>query len=138
MNVYGYVSGDPINNIDPDGRIVVNLIRAGVGAILGGYSAYQQGGSMVQRALIGGVSNLLGGKAAFNAVNGLLGNLLSQATSPCVSGFSDINYMQALAASAMGAYNLGSKNTPNLLSNSSIAGTTATNQTITTAIVGAF
>jgi hypothetical protein len=117
------VFSDPINFIDPNGKIVVNLISAGVGAILGGIDAYMKGESVIKGALIGGVSNLLGGKVVFNAINGLISNLISQAsnvkTSTCGSGSSEIKYSQALAAAVMGAINLSSINTANLLSNSS-------------------
>ncbi len=103
LNVYGYVSGDPVNNIDPDGRIVMNLISGAIGAALAGYQASQNpnatAADIASAMVVGGVSNLLSGKALFNAGMSLIGNLAGQAINPCFSGF---DLSQAAMAALLG------------------------------------
>jgi RHS repeat-associated protein len=103
INFYAYVLGDPVSTVDPDGRLALNLISGAVGAVIGGYSAYANGGStsdIVNGALMGGASNLVSGKAFFNAALGVLSNLAEQTTDPCFDGF---DASEALTAGLLGA-----------------------------------
>jgi RHS repeat-associated protein len=136
LNVYGYVSSDPVNNIDPDGRIVMNLVSGAVGAALAGYKAYSDGGSagdIAAAAVVGGVSNLLSGKALLNATMGLLGNLAGQTVDPCFNGF---DWSQAGAAALLGKYNVGGSAANKLVPKSnSYVGNVVTGQAVNNAIV---
>jgi RHS repeat-associated protein len=119
VNLYGYALGDPINRIDPDGQVILNAVSGAVGAALGGYQAYRQGGSVAGGMLIGFYSNLLAGRAALNATIGFLGNLAAQSLDPCRGQFS---WSEAVAAGALAAYGLRDRLPwqPNLLSNTEI------------------
>ena len=140
INTYGYAYQNPVMNYDPDGRLVLNLLSGGVGAILSGYSAYRNGGDfgdIASATIIGGVGNVFGGKALFNAVVSVAGNISSQATASCFNG--DIDYSQATVAGLLGAYNLGSRlPQPNLLSARSIAVHSAGTQTLNNTIISLF
>ncbi len=137
VNTYGYTYQNPVMNYDPDGRLVLNLLSGGVGAIMSGYSAYKNGGDfgdIASASIIGGVTNAFSGKALFNAVVSVAGNLSSQVTNPCFNG--DINYSQVTAAGLLGAYNLGPRlPQPNLLSAKNIAAHSAGTQTLNNTII---
>lgn len=139
MNTYGYAYQGPIVYIDPDGQLALQLINAGVGAALGGYSAYQNGGStgdIIGGAIIGAAGNLISGRATIKAIIAASTNIASQVTDPCFNG---IDYSQVVAAGALGAYGLGSRlPQPNLMSNKSVAVHAAVTQTINTMIVNSF
>ena len=49
INVYAYVGGDPVNWIDPDGRIAWAPILAGIGCGAAGYSGYQAANAFADR-----------------------------------------------------------------------------------------
>jgi len=140
INTYGYAYQNPVMNYDPDGRLILNLLSGGVGAILSGYSAYKKGGDfgdIASASIIGGVINAFSGKALFNAVVSVAGNLSSQVTNPCFND--DIDYFQATVAGLLGAYNLGSRlPQPNLLSAKSIAAHSAGTQTLNNTIISLF
>jgi RHS repeat-associated protein len=80
IDLYGYVLNDPLNLIDPDGRIVPQLI----GGVVGGGYGYYTGG--FQGALVGGAAGVLStipipginpilGGAVASGVAGFLGNV---------------------------------------------------------------
>jgi len=62
-NLYEYVSGDPINRIDPDGHYWWVVVGTVVGAGIGGFSAYNAGGdtaSILARMAVGGMTGFAG------------------------------------------------------------------------------
>jgi len=63
-NLYGYALGDPINLIDPSGRMF-NLAAAGAGAVLGAAfgaaNAAISGGDVLAGTLVGGATGVLAG-----------------------------------------------------------------------------
>ncbi len=92
-NLYGYVVGDPVNLIDPQGLWVAQAVGGALGAAVGGASAYANGArgwplalaigsGAVSGALatlgIPGANPVLAG-AALGGVSNFLGNLGSQA-----------------------------------------------------------
>jgi len=64
-NLYGYVLGDPVNLIDPEGTLPVFIFTGVVGAVVGavssGISSGGDIGAIARGALIGGVTGTLGG-----------------------------------------------------------------------------
>lgn len=98
-NLYGYVLNDPVNFKDPDGRIYLQVITGAVGAGLGAYNAYKNGGNVLTGALIGGASGILSGGALLNGVIGVLGNLAEQANKPCPG----LDFSEAIAAGLLNA-----------------------------------
>jgi RHS repeat-associated protein len=119
FNLYGYALGDPINLLDADGRLVLNAVGAVVGAALGGYQAYRQGGNVAGGILFGFYGSLIISHAVVNAAIGFLGNLAGQTLDPCLEEF---NWTAAATAGALGALGLGKRLPwqPNLLSNTEI------------------
>jgi hypothetical protein len=113
------VLGDPVNFIDPDGRLALNIIGFGVGALLNGYQAWSNGGDfgdVVKAGLIGGVTNMFSGKALFSAIVAVGGEMTNQLLNPDFDGF---NVSQIVTAGVLGAAGLKERSSwqPNLLSN---------------------
>ena len=118
-NLHGYVLGDPVNFIDPDGRLALNIIGFGVGALLNGYQAWSNGGDfgdVVKAGLIGGVTNMFSGKALFSAIVAVGGEMTNQLLNADFDGF---NMSQIVTAGVLGAAGLKERSSwqPNLLSN---------------------
>ena len=118
-NLYGYVLGDPVNFIDPDGRLALNIIGFVVGAALNGYQAWSNGGGVgdvVKASLIGGVTNMVSGKALFSALVAVGGEMTNQLLNKDFDGF---NVSQIVTAGVLGAAGLKERSSwqPNLLSN---------------------
>jgi RHS repeat-associated protein len=90
-NLYGYALGDPINLLDTDGRFVLNVLSAIVGATLASIHAANNpnadAGSVVAAGLVGAATNLIPGRGLLQASIGFLGNLSGQVAKPCFSGF---------------------------------------------------
>jgi len=96
-NLYGYTFLDPVNYIDPDGRI--GLAGAAVGGVIGGVSAFT--GSLATGASIGDSAIAGGLGAVFGAATGFLGGVgvgassaiggLSNATAQIVGNNLDSN-----------------------------------------------
>jgi RHS repeat-associated protein len=83
-NVYGHTLNDPINLIDPSGRILLNvgaavaggIIGAGIGALRAGIEGGDIGAAMLKGALIGAVAGgTLGAGASVLSAAGLTGLL---------------------------------------------------------------
>ncbi|VAW87327.1 hypothetical protein MNBD_GAMMA17-1579 [hydrothermal vent metagenome] len=80
-NLYGYVINDPVNFVDPDGRILVNLVTGAIGAVVGGLVAAATGQSIAGGVISGGLSGLFpGGGLLANALIGAGSNVLAN---PC-------------------------------------------------------
>lgn len=106
-NLYTYALNDPVNLIDPDGQLILNVVSGVVGATIGAYNAYASGGSgndIVGGALIGGLANAVSGKALVNALINAAGNIAGQTTNPCFSG--NINTVEVAMAGLLGSYGI--------------------------------
>ncbi|CAK8723016.1 hypothetical protein GKODMF_14590 [Candidatus Electrothrix gigas] len=58
VDLYGYVLGDPVNLVDPDGRAIHIVVGAAIGAAISGWDAYTSGASgyeIFEQAFIGGI-----------------------------------------------------------------------------------
>jgi RHS repeat-associated protein len=97
-NLYGYVLNDPINLVDPDGRIVVNLIGGAIGAVVGAGIAVATGESALAGAISGGLSGLtVGGGLAANLIGGAIFGFTGEYVSQKASG-QDCNRTRLTAA----------------------------------------
>lgn len=90
INTYAYVGGQPTAYYDPDGRLIINAIGAGLGAIAGGVVAHVSGQSVWAGAASGAISGFaLGGGILSNALvgvaSGVVGTVLDRGLS-CVTG----------------------------------------------------
>lgn len=98
-NLYSYVFIDPINLVDPNGEVAVQAVASVIGATMGGYSAYQNGGNIISGAIIGGVSSIISPASIVSTIAiGVAGNLAGQAIDPCFNGF---NAVEAAAAGVL-------------------------------------
>jgi len=84
-NLYAYALGDPVNLVDPDGRIVAQLVGAGIGAGFAVAGAIQSGASNEQ-ILQAFVAGALAGALSTLPIPGL-NPLLSGAIVGGVTGF---------------------------------------------------
>lgn len=100
-NLYGYTSNDPVNFIDPDGRILINAVGAGLGAAAGGLVALATGQSVSAGIVSGAISGAsLGGGLLANALVGAGAGLAGYAADPGECGGS---FTGALKSAALGA-----------------------------------
>lgn len=106
LNHYGYVNNNPVNYSDPTGEVlIVPFISAGVGAVLHGVAAHQNGASFAEvasAAFTGAATNIIPGGALAKGASSVVGNALSLAYDQCFSGVGDIDWSQAVAAGALG------------------------------------
>jgi len=70
MNLYGYVVQDPVNRIDPEGLVAVNLAGAGAGIIAGGVAGFTAGAAGANGDFWGGVAGF-GAGAVTGGITGL-------------------------------------------------------------------
>lgn len=77
-NLFGYVLGDPVNGVDPEGRWIHIVIGAVAGAAIGGGSAWAMGGDPLAGAVSGAVSGGIG------ALGGPLAGAIGAGTSVLV------------------------------------------------------
>ncbi|MCI5145455.1 MAG: RHS repeat-associated core domain-containing protein, partial [Candidatus Electrothrix sp. AR3] len=86
VDLYGYVLGDPVNFVDPDGR-AIHIIAGGViGAAISGWDAYARGASgseIFEQAFVGGVVGAV--SAAIPIVGGTLGGFFGDLASQRIS-----------------------------------------------------
>jgi hypothetical protein len=57
-----YVRNNPVNLTDPEGKWIAQAIGSGIGAIVGGYSAYRTGGDwgdILRSVAVGGTAGVL-------------------------------------------------------------------------------
>ncbi|MEM7304498.1 MAG: RHS repeat-associated core domain-containing protein [Pseudomonadota bacterium] len=101
LNTYSYTMQNPVNYYDHDGRVALQIVNLGIGAALGAYGAYLNGGSLISGAYTGAASNAFRGKATFNAVVGFVGNIAGQINDPCFDGLNDISFSEATTAAAL-------------------------------------
>ncbi|MEW5249118.1 RHS repeat-associated core domain-containing protein [Microbulbifer sp. 2201CG32-9] len=117
-NLYGYVLSDPVNNLDPDGKLILNIIGGVTGAIIGGVSAAATEGDIAAGALAGGLSGAISGGPLVNVLIGAAANLAQQTNNLCFSGF---NFGEVAAAGALNTIGLRDKfpqfTQPNLIGN---------------------
>ncbi len=70
-NLFAYVSNDPVNFIDPDGELLVNVIGGILGGMAGGSLAVSTGQSFTAGIVSGAISGFfVGGGVLFNAITG--------------------------------------------------------------------
>jgi len=99
VNLYAYVSSNPVNGIDPDGTVNPYAVGAGIGAAIGAVSALFNNGSVTQGAIIGSlVGATMGYKSIGPLASGMVGataDLAGQVLSNYASGkslLSNLNY----------------------------------------------
>ncbi len=94
VDLYGYVLGDPVNFVDPDGR-AIQIAAAVIGGVVNGLSSYARGDSICEilgNVAIGAAAGFLStipilginpllGEAIMSAAGGFLGDLASQGLS---------------------------------------------------------
>ncbi|MCI5116277.1 MAG: hypothetical protein D3912_15975, partial [Candidatus Electrothrix sp. AX1] len=85
VDLYGYVLGDPVNFVDPDGR-VYHIIAGGViGVAISGYSAYADGAGLqeiIEQAFVGG---LIGAISTAIPLGGIIGGFVGELASQRIS-----------------------------------------------------
>lgn len=70
-NLYGYVLNDPVNFVDPDGQLLINVVGGVLGGISGGLVSAATGQSIAAGMLSGAISGVgIGGSFIVNAMVG--------------------------------------------------------------------
>lgn len=74
LNLYGYVLGDPINYMDPDGQHPA-AVGGFIGAVVGGVMGYKSGGraGAIKGAIHGAIAGMVGGSMYGGVTGGLAG-----------------------------------------------------------------
>lgn len=99
-NLFGYVSNDPVNFVDPDGRLV-NVVTGIIGAAVGAEVAAATGQSVLAGAISGGIAGAFpGGGVLINALVGAGAGIVGSASDPCSRNPKDI--ITNAAAGALG------------------------------------
>lgn len=101
---------DPVNFIDPTGKLLWNVVGTIVGGVLGGYDAYMNNASVTQiigSTITGAVGGFVeGGTRSFATVYAFVNNIAGQINDP---NFKGVNYTQAIVAAFLGGTGLSSK-----------------------------
>jgi RHS repeat-associated protein len=124
-NLYGYVLGDPVNLVDPNGKNPAAIVGAIIGAIAGAAGSAAAGGGygdMAQGAILGGVAGGLaglipGGATLAEAIySNLLGSMIAAALAnaagqgfslECSQDFDVESYLLSALAGALGGMGTG-------------------------------
>ena len=97
-NLYGYVINDPVNFVDPDGKIL-SLVTGVIGAAVGAAIAAATGQSVLAGAISGGIAGAFpGGGILINAAIGLGSGIIGAIADPCTRNPKDIAINAAAGA----------------------------------------
>ncbi|GAX61501.1 Rhs family protein [Candidatus Scalindua japonica] len=116
-NLYGYVFSDPVNFVDPDGRIIFNFatggIGAAIGAAVGATNAIFNGGSIWKGVVFGALTGVTAGftfgasiyvhAAAHAAISAGTDALQQTFANPCIK----IKYGSVVSSGIAGAFGGG-------------------------------
>lgn len=109
-NIYGYVFSDPVNFIDPNGKILFNVVSAAFGAVINGWDAANSSnatfGTIMGSIAIGAVTGFIGiDPAKYTIIRGIIVmtvNGLGDYANQLNLGTNDLDHSKAILAALLG------------------------------------